>query len=78
MDKHLHLLTGFTDADFTGDLNDRRSTLEWVFRFNNSPISWASKKQGLVTRSSMESELVAGSFTSVGSLADSSWQRLQA
>lgn len=33
--------------------------------FNGSPISWASKKQDLITRSSMESELVTGSFASV-------------
>ena len=37
----------------------------WVYRFNNSPVSWASKKQGLVTRSLMESELIAGSFASI-------------
>ena len=61
----MHLLTSFTDADFAGDSNDRKSTLGWIFRFNDSPISWASKKQGLVTRSSMESELITGSFASV-------------
>ena len=47
------------------DSNDRRSTSGWVFRFNNSPVSLASKKQGLVTRSSMESEVIAGSFASI-------------
>ena len=64
-DEHPHLLTSFTDADFSGDSNDRRSTSGWIFRFNNSPISWDLKKQGLITRSSMESKLVASSFTSV-------------
>ena len=59
-----HLLTGYTDADFTGDSNDRKLTSGWVFTFSGSPISWASKKQGLVTRSTMESELVTGSFAS--------------
>ena len=34
----------------------------WIYTFNSTPISWASKKQGLVARSSMELELVAGSF----------------
>jgi hypothetical protein len=61
---YAHNLAGFTDADFAGDINDSRSTTGWVFMFNGSPISWASKKQGLVTRSLMESELVAGSITS--------------
>ena len=61
---YAHNLAGFTDADFAGDVNDRKSTTGWVFTFNRSPISWASKKQGLVTRSSMESELVVGSIAS--------------
>jgi hypothetical protein len=61
---YAHNLAGFTDADFAGDVNDRKSTTGWIFTFNGSPISWASKKQNLVTRSSMESELVAGSIAS--------------
>jgi hypothetical protein len=61
---HAQNLAGFTDADFAGDTNDRKSTSGWIFTFNDAPISWASKKQKLVSRSSMESELIAGSFTS--------------
>ena len=30
-DNHPHLLTSFTDADFAGDSNDRRSTSGWVY-----------------------------------------------
>ena len=45
--------------------NDRKSTSGWIFTFCGLPILWASKKQGLVTRSSMGSELVTGSFASV-------------
>ena len=62
---YAHHLAGFTDADFTSDTNDRKSTTGWVFMFNGSPICWASKKQRLVARSTMESELVAGSFASI-------------
>jgi transposase InsO family protein len=61
---YAHNLAGFTDADFAGDTNDRKSTTGWIFMFNNAPLSWASKKQTGVSRSSMEAELVAGSFTS--------------
>jgi hypothetical protein len=57
---YAHQLAAFTDVVFAGDSNDRKSTTGWIFTYNGSPISWASKKQGLVTRSSMESELVAG------------------
>ena len=59
-----HNLAGFTDADFAGDVNDRKSTSGWLFTYNNAPISWNSKKQHIVTRSTMEAELVAGSFAS--------------
>ena len=62
---YIHPLAGFTDVDFVGDLDDRKSTSGWIYTFNGSPISWALKKQGLVTQSSMESELVAGTFASV-------------
>jgi len=61
---YAHNMAGYVDADFAGDLNDRKSTTGWTFMFNGAPISWASKKQNHVARSTMESELVAGSFAS--------------
>ena len=63
MCKYYILLT-FTDVDFTGDVNDQKFTSGWIFTFNSAPISWASKKQGLVTYSSMEVELIVGSIAS--------------
>ena len=62
--RYAHNLAGHVDADFAGDVMDRKSTSGWVFTFNDAPICWASKKQRLVSRSSMESELIAGSFAS--------------
>ena len=62
---YAHNLAGYTDADFAGDTSDRKLTMGWLFNFNRSPISWASKKQSHVSRSSMESELVAGSFATM-------------
>jgi len=61
---YAHGLAGYTDADFAGDVDDRRSTTGWVFTYHGAPISWSSKKQHLVTRSTMESEFVASSFAS--------------
>lgn len=61
---YAHYLAGFTDADFAGDINDRKSTSGWIFTYNNSAISWTSKKQTGVSRSTMEAELVAGSSAS--------------
>ena len=57
---YAHQLAGFMDADYAGDVNDRKSTTGWIFTFNRAPISWASKKQGVVAQSTMESELITG------------------
>ena len=52
-------LFGFTDSDYAGDLNDRRSTSGYVFMIGSAAISWSSKKQTLVTLSTTEAEFVA-------------------
>ena len=61
---YAHNLTGHVNMDFAGDVTDCKSTSGWVFTFNDTPICWALKKQRLVSRSSMESELIVGSFAS--------------
>ena len=49
LEGYAHNLAGYTDADYTGNVNDRKSTTGWISTLNGSPISWASEKQGLVT-----------------------------
>lgn len=53
---------GYSDSDFAGDLNDRKSTSAFLFLFNWSAISWRSKKRTIVARSTMEAEYIAMSF----------------
>ena len=50
---------GFTDTDFAGCVNTRRSRSGHVFVLNGAPISWCSQLQKLVTSSTMEAEYVA-------------------
>uniref|UniRef100_A0A803PAK3 CCHC-type domain-containing protein n=1 Tax=Cannabis sativa TaxID=3483 RepID=A0A803PAK3_CANSA len=52
-------LVGFTDSDYAGDLDDRRSTSGYVFMMGSGAVSWTSKKQAIVTLSTTEAEFVA-------------------
>lgn len=51
-------LVGFTDSDFAGSIDDRKSTSGYAFKYGSSLISWASRKQPVVTLSSAEAEYV--------------------
>nr|XP_016479378.1 PREDICTED: uncharacterized mitochondrial protein AtMg00810-like [Nicotiana tabacum] len=52
-------LIGFTDSDFAGDKEDRKSTPGYVFMLGSGAVSWCSKKQPIVTSSTTEAEFVA-------------------
>ncbi|CAB4028654.1 Hypothetical predicted protein, partial [Paramuricea clavata] len=47
---------GYSDADWAGDLDDRKSTSGYVFQISNAAISWRSKKQSCVALSTAEAE----------------------
>ena len=49
-------LTTFTDSDWARDPYDRRSTTGITVFLGNNPITWVSKKQHTVSRSSTEAE----------------------
>lgn len=54
-------LIGDADADWSGDLDDRKSTTGYYFKFegNGAAISWEVKKQATVALSSTEAEYQA-------------------
>ena len=53
---------GFTDADWAGDVVERKSTSGYVFQICGGTVSWRSKRQEIVALSSTEAEYIALSF----------------
>ncbi|XP_074355848.1 secreted RxLR effector protein 161-like [Apium graveolens] len=49
----------FTDADWAGSVEDRRSTTGYCTKVWGNLVTWRSKKQSVVARSSAEAELRA-------------------
>ncbi len=47
---------GYCDANWGGDLEDRKSTTGFVFMIGGGAISWSSKRQPTITLSTMEAE----------------------
>jgi reverse transcriptase-like protein len=52
----LRPLIGYTDADWGGDMDTRRSTSGYLFNIGSGAISWSSKRQPTVALSSCEAE----------------------
>ena len=50
---------GYCDADWAGDMDDRKSMSGYVFQINGAAIRWRSKKQSCVAISTVEAEYVA-------------------
>jgi hypothetical protein len=50
------VVTGYSDSDYTGDVESSRSTTGFIFCVEGSPITWFLKKQPTVALSSTEAE----------------------
>ena len=59
----------YSDSDWAGDVLDRTSTSGYVVYYGVTPISWSSKKQKTVARSSTKAEYRAVA----GALAETNW-----
>ena len=46
----------YLDANWAGDLDDRKSTSGYVFQISNAAISWRSKRQSCVGLPTAEAE----------------------
>ncbi len=49
---------GYTDANWAGNVSDKRSTSGFMFSFGSGVVSWSSKKQPIVALSSRKAEYI--------------------
>jgi hypothetical protein len=54
-----NILIGYSDADYAGDPDTRRSTSGYVFILNGGAVTWSSRRQPIVALSTMQSEYIA-------------------
>lgn len=57
-------LCGFTDSDYAGNVEDKKSTSDFVFMMGSEAISWLAKKQQIVTLSTTEAKFVVAASCS--------------
>ncbi|GAU50018.1 hypothetical protein TSUD_331710 [Trifolium subterraneum] len=62
-DKKSIELIGYTDSNWCGDKDDRKSTAGYVFMYGGAPISWCSRKEPVVALSTCEAEYIAASLS---------------
>ncbi|KAL4385296.1 hypothetical protein GQ457_15G029610 [Hibiscus cannabinus] len=53
------VLTGYSDSDWAGSLDDMKSTSGYVFNVGSGAICWSSKKQQVVAQSTAEAEYIS-------------------
>jgi hypothetical protein len=51
---------GYSDADFTRDIDKRKSTTGYIFLYCWGPVFWASRRQRCTALSTTEAEYIAG------------------
>ena len=52
-------VTGYSDSDFAGCVDSRKSTSGYIFMMAGGAVSWRSAKQTLIATSTMEAEFVS-------------------
>jgi hypothetical protein len=55
-------LVGYTDSNWCGDKDDRKSTADYIFQIGGASISWSSRKEPVVALSTCEAEYIDASL----------------
>lgn len=59
---HTSDIKGFSDADYAGDMETRRTTTGYLFQLAGGAITWTSKRQAIVSFSTTEAKYIAASI----------------
>lgn len=70
------MLYGYTDANLGGNMYDRRYTSDYVFMCSSVGVSWCSKKQDLLSLSTIEAGYKEASLVFQECISLSDWSRM--
>ena len=54
----LSIFEGYTDATWITNIGDQNPTCGWIFILGGEAISWISKKQTMITHSTIEGKFI--------------------
>ena len=60
MDNEIKLVR-WSDVNWAGNVHDRKLTGKWSSDINRSTVTWSSKKQSVVTMSTVKARYIASS-----------------
>ena len=52
-------MVGYSDSDYAGCMDSRKSTFGYIFMLAKEAISWKSAKESIIATFTMEAEFVA-------------------
>ena len=73
---HLEVI-GYSDSDYAGCVDTRKSTFGYLFLLAEGAISWKSAKQSVIVASTMEAEFVACFEATVQGFCETLFQDLE-
>lgn len=62
------VLTAYCDSDYAKDVEDQKSTSDYVLKMSNGLVAWSSKKQPILPLSTNEAEFISAAACAVQSI----------
>ena len=59
-----NMITAYTDSDYAGNVDGKKSTSRYAFIFGGNLVSWRSKEKPMIALSTTKAQYILASFTS--------------